>query len=132
MGGEATYSGTTYQAKLIAHVYAHMLAQSRLHWLDSVDDTPLGVSGETGGPGDDVRVEFANSGAFEVQAKHGLSGGRRLEAFVSGLVSHADQRVRASLNDCGARARDRQRLSRLRARRPRLHGLEPAPAVRRR
>jgi hypothetical protein len=79
VGGEATFSGTTYQAKVIAFVYSHVLAQMRLGWLGAADDTPLAVSGESGGPGDDIRIELGERHPpIEAQAKHGLSGGARL------------------------------------------------------
>ncbi len=83
MGGDATFSGTSYQAKLIALVYVHVLTQSRLGWLDPIDDTPVGVSGESGGPGDDIRIELSRHPAFEVQAKHGLNAGASLIEFFS-------------------------------------------------
>ncbi len=39
-----------------------------------MDDTPVGVWGESGGPGDDVRIEFGGTrGPAEVQAKFGPS-----------------------------------------------------------
>ena len=58
MGGDATFSGTTYQARVIAYAYVHVLAQMRLGWLGAVDDTPLAVSGEVKGPGDDMRISL--------------------------------------------------------------------------
>src|SRR5258707_2746265 len=84
MGGNATFSGTTYQARLIAYVYVHILAQSPLGWLGAAaDDTPLAVSGEVKGPGDDARIEFGESqSAIEVQVKHGLSGGSKLDEVI--------------------------------------------------
>ena len=84
MGGEATSSGINYQARVIAYVYAHILAQTRLGWRGLVIDTPIAVSGETRGPGDDARIEFGSSyPAIEVQAKHGLRGGANLADAVA-------------------------------------------------
>jgi tetratricopeptide (TPR) repeat protein len=75
MGGNATFSGTTYQARIIALVYVHILAEMRLGWFSPTDDTPSAVSGETGGPGDDAAVELASGPkSVEVQAKHGVAG----------------------------------------------------------
>jgi hypothetical protein len=71
MGGPAVFAGTNYQAGVIAYVFAHVLAYRRLDWLTPVDDTPSAVSAETGGPGDDVRIEFGEAQTFEVQAKAG-------------------------------------------------------------
>ncbi len=71
MGGAATTGGSHYQGSAIAVVYVHMLAQRRLGWFgDEVDDVPLAVSGETGGPGDDIRIEFGTRfGTTEAQVK---------------------------------------------------------------
>jgi tetratricopeptide (TPR) repeat protein len=55
----------------------------RLGWLNPADDTPLAVSGETDGPGDDARIEFGERHPpVEVQAKHGLSAGMKLEEVI--------------------------------------------------
>jgi len=83
VSGSGTFSGTNYQARILAHVYVHILAQARLNWLTPIDDTPVGVSGETGGPGDDMQIEFGERHpAIEVQAKHGLTGGMKLAEAV--------------------------------------------------
>lgn len=88
MGGDATFSGTTYQAKVIALVYTHVLAQIRLGWFSPADDTPIAVSGEVQGPGDDAKVEFgALLADAEVQAKHGLTGGDELSKVVERLCT---------------------------------------------
>ncbi len=90
MSGDATFAGTTYQARVIAFVYVHMLGQMRLNWVPPYDDTPIAVSGETDGPGDDARIEFRERLApLEVQAKHGLSGGAKLDEVIERLRSHA-------------------------------------------
>lgn len=86
MGGPATFAGTNYQAGVIAFVFVHMLAQRRLGWLTPLDDTPLAVSAETGGPGDDVEVEFGEAQAFEVQAKAGLTGDAALTDAIRGIA----------------------------------------------
>ena len=86
MSGHATFSGTTYQAKVIAFIYVHILAEARLRWLEPLDDTPLAVSGESGGPGDDARVEFVGpTPDIEVQAKHGFNAGEVFRDFLSNL-----------------------------------------------
>lgn len=88
MGGDATFSGTTYQARVIALVYTHVLAQMRLGWFSPADDTPVAVSGETEGPGDDAQVEFgAKLANAEIQAKHGLKGGAELRKVLERLHS---------------------------------------------
>ena len=83
MGGKATFSGTTYQAGVIALAYVHMLAMESLGWFGDIKDVPLSVAGETDGPGDDVRLNFGSlDGVAEVQAKAGLSGGKGLDAVL--------------------------------------------------
>jgi tetratricopeptide (TPR) repeat protein len=80
MAGNATFAGTSYQARVIAFIYVHLLAQMRLGWLFPFDDTPLAVSGETEGPGDDARIEFGGRHSeIEVQAKHGLTAGAEIQ-----------------------------------------------------
>ena len=80
MSGDATFSGTDYQGKIIAYVAVHVLTETKLRWLTAPDDTPIAVSGEVEGPGDDVRIEF-NPGlaSIEVQAKHGFRGQKNVE-----------------------------------------------------
>jgi tetratricopeptide (TPR) repeat protein len=74
MGGPATFSGTTYQARVMAFICCHMLADAPLGWLDG-PDVPTAVVPEVSGPGDDLWVECAvPARRFEAQAKHGLSG----------------------------------------------------------
>jgi tetratricopeptide (TPR) repeat protein len=92
MGGDATFSGTSYQARMVAFVEVHILAQLRLGWLDPVDDTPLAIWCETAGPGDDIRIEFGDRHpAVEVQAKHGMTAGARLTGVADRLRSASTQ-----------------------------------------
>lgn len=86
MGGPATVEGATYQEGVIAYVFVHALAMRRLAWIEGADDTPIAVSGETGGPGDDVRVESAAL-TFELQAKAGLTGEAALTTAVREIVA---------------------------------------------
>jgi tetratricopeptide (TPR) repeat protein len=82
VGGDATFSGTNYQASVIAFVFVHVLTETKLRWLPVADDTPSAVSGEVKGPGDDARVEFVSGAApIEIQAKHGLRPQKAIEAF---------------------------------------------------
>lgn len=71
---------------MVAFVYVHILAQNRLGWLEYFNDTPIAVSSETDGPGDDARIEFGERHpAVEAQAKHGLTGGVKLSEAVEGV-----------------------------------------------
>ena len=95
MSGSATFSGTTYQSRLIAYVYVHILAQRRLGWLGTSDDTPLAISGETDGPGDDAEIEFGERHPpIEVQAKHGLTAGAKLQEVIERLRSKSSAESR--------------------------------------
>jgi tetratricopeptide (TPR) repeat protein len=95
MGGDATFSGTTYQARVIAFAYLHILAQTRLGWFSPDDDTPAAISGETGGPGDDAMVEFGTIvPSCELQAKHGLSGGDALKEIFVRIAANSPDDIR--------------------------------------
>ena len=84
MSGSGMMLGAAYQAGVVAWLYVHMLREQRLHWFELADDRPLAVAGEVSGPGDDVRIEFsAGVPSVELQAKHGLSGKRRLREVLS-------------------------------------------------
>lgn len=75
MSGMGTFSGTDYQAAVIAYLSVHVLIGQRLGWLEFDDDTPIAVSAETGNAGDDAAVEFkAGLPTIEIQAKRGLDG----------------------------------------------------------
>lgn len=88
MSGQGTFSGTVYQQRVAAYVGVQMLAQAPLCWFGSEDDTPSAFAVETGGPGDDLSVVLLrdSSAVFEVQAKHGLSGGARLRETVETIA----------------------------------------------
>ncbi len=82
--------GAVFQARAIAYVYVHILAESRLSWFEDRDDTPLAVSAETGGAGDDIRLEIrAGLPNPEVQAKHGLSAGHEFDTEIRSAASRA-------------------------------------------
>ena len=90
MGGAATFSGTNYQARVLAFAEAHLLAQSPMGWIPDINDTPLAVSGETLGPGDDVRLEFGGGIVpVEAQVKHGFNAAGDLDGMLASLTSHS-------------------------------------------
>lgn len=75
-GGSAAERGLDFQARVGAIVMAHLLVERPLGWLDGVlDDTPLELHAETGGPGDDVRFAVKGGKQVELQAKRGLQRG---------------------------------------------------------
>lgn len=87
MGGVAPSTGIPYQAGVIAFVYVYMLARLPLEWLERELDIPIAISAETGGPGDDARVEVESGRGMELQAKRGLRADKRLLEAVDRVAS---------------------------------------------
>lgn len=80
-GGSATAGGMNFQYVVTAIAATHLARGSALGWLSGiVDDTPVAVWAETGGSGDDIRVDLRNGEIVEVQAKKGLKAGDALWA----------------------------------------------------
>jgi hypothetical protein len=78
-GGSAAERGLDFQARVCAVVMAHLLAERPLGWLEgAMDDTPLELAAETGGPGDDIRFLVKDGKQVESQAKRGLQRGADL------------------------------------------------------
>lgn len=88
VGGSAAEGGMDFQARVNAIVMAHLLSERQVRWLEGVlDDTPLVLEAETGGPGDDIRIVTKGGKLVEVQAKRGLQrGGDLWDALLS--LSH--------------------------------------------
>lgn len=62
-----------FQVRVNAIVMTHLLTERQIRWLEGVlDDTPLELEAETGGPIDDVRITAKGGRRVEVQAKRGL------------------------------------------------------------
>lgn len=79
--------GYRFQALAAAYVCVHALAEQALNWVGA-GAVPVAISTETAGPGDDLRVEYlggpGGEGVLEVQAKRGLTRGKKLwEAVLS-------------------------------------------------
>ena len=78
-GGSATGGGINFQAAVTTIAGIHISAGVRLHWLGNlVDDTPVSLSAETGGPGDDLSLEIKGGELVEIQIKKGLKKGEHL------------------------------------------------------
>ncbi|WP_037491473.1 MULTISPECIES: NACHT domain-containing protein [Sphingobium] len=76
--GAAPASGLNFQAAVTAIAAVHLLDGSPVGWLDELaHDAPLAIWAESGGPGDDVRLELA-AATVEVQAKSGLRADDKL------------------------------------------------------
>jgi hypothetical protein len=55
-GGRAASLGPRYQASAAAFVYVAIVTDTPLPWFGRFPKVPTAVSGETGGPGDDLRI----------------------------------------------------------------------------
>ena len=72
-GGAAAIGGGNFQTAVTAISYIHTLRGTPVDWIEDLTvSPPVCVSSETGGPGDDVRLELADGSIVEVQAKKGL------------------------------------------------------------
>lgn len=57
VGGSAGDGGFQFQAKIIAFVAVHILAEIALTGLErDIEGIPIAIAAETNGPGDDVRI----------------------------------------------------------------------------
>lgn len=98
MDGSAAGGGFDFQARVIAWVAVHILAQRNLDWLRlQPPPIPVAVSAETGTPGDDVVVELAESEIeLDAQAKKGLraddSFRDTIDRFADGLTEYENRR----------------------------------------
>ncbi|MUI15812.1 NTPase [Massilia dura] len=85
-GGSAAERGLDFQARVSAIVMANLLTERPIGWLEGVlDDTPLELHAETGGPGDDVRFSTKGGRHVELQAKRGLQRGDDLWCALTDL-----------------------------------------------
>ena len=84
-GGRAANAGADYHANVGAVIFASIIAESPIAWF-ARQDIPTAVSMETGGPGDDLQIEFGlapTSG--EVQAKHSIDAAAGFTALIEGI-----------------------------------------------
>src|SRR5258708_6550835 len=89
VGGSAGAGGVGFQAKIIAFVAVHILAEAPLTGLErDIEGIPIAVAAETNGPGDDIRIEFTQPVAtIELQAKKGLRVDDRFDEAISKIAS---------------------------------------------
>jgi len=102
VGGSAGDGGFQFQAKIIAFVAVHILAQTALTGRN-IEGVPVAVAAETNGPGDDIRIELILPEAVvELQAKKGLRGDARFDKTIhkiaAGLVNTAAPNVVLAVN----------------------------------
>lgn len=78
-GGSATGGGVNFQAAVTAIVEVHIAVGKTLDWLSGIThDVPVSVLAETGGPGDDIALQFEGGLRAEVQVKRGLTAGKKM------------------------------------------------------
>ncbi len=76
-GGAAAGGGFNFQAAVTAITGAHLIRGLELGWLPGAAiDIPVAVWAESGGAGDDIRLELAGGDLVEVQVKKGLRGSK--------------------------------------------------------
>lgn len=123
VGGSAGDGGFQFQAKIIAFVSVHILAETAFAGLEQdMEGIPIAVSAETNGPGDDVRIELTQPASIiELQAKKGLRVDTRFDEAIDkialGLVRDRTSNVILAVNpQTGSRIREKlpQDLHRLR------------------
>ena len=86
-GGAATGSGINYQAAVTAITYVSMARGHSLSWLSKItEDIPVTVEAETGGSGDDIRLNLKTGDLVEVQVKKGLQKGSKLWEPLLGMA----------------------------------------------
>ena len=86
-GGAAGAGGFSFQAAVSAIAYVHSLRGTPVQWTgDLTASSPVSVSCETGGPGDDISLELADGNTVEVQAKKGLRANNALWSVLGSLA----------------------------------------------
>lgn len=78
-GGSATGGGMNFQYAVTAIAEIHTIRGRPLLWLEGlVEDTPVKISAETVGPGDDLNIVYKDGSSAEIQIKKGLRDSKEL------------------------------------------------------
>jgi hypothetical protein len=88
-GGAANAAGMNFQAAATAYVCVCMLEEEPVAWLEKLcaePPVPVAVIPESGGPGDDIRIDFKGGFTAEVQVKKGLTANVRLWKTLDALA----------------------------------------------
>lgn len=95
VGGAANAGGMQFQASATAYVCVRMLMEKNVVWLEDLcAEAPIAITPESGGPGDDIRIDFKGGFTAEVQVKKGLSShGRRLWGTLDALALAIHERT---------------------------------------
>jgi hypothetical protein len=90
-GGSASGGGHDFQSNAFAFVACHALSEHPLAWFNDLNDVPVAIAMETGGAGDDLRIELLDSCHIELQVKHGLQRGADLWDALFKLIDGIEQ-----------------------------------------
>jgi len=92
--GSAAAGGFGFQADATAFFLSHMLAGQSLGGLTPLlDSPPYAVAAETGGPGDDIRIDLIDGRVIEVQVKRRLQSGQGLWEALMALAQGVHRRT---------------------------------------
>ncbi|MBF6029291.1 hypothetical protein ICY20_16205 [Pseudomonas sp. P115] len=97
-GGAANAMGMNFQAAATAYACVCMLEEEPLAWLEKLcaePPVPVAVIPESGGPGDDIRIEFKGGFVAEVQVKKGLRAAEPLWKSLDALAKAIHERTLA-------------------------------------
>lgn len=87
-GGAASGGGMNYQAAVTAIVGVHLMSGVSPAWLvNPAGDSLSAIWAESGGPGDDIRLETRSGRIIEIQTKKGLRVGPKLWGSLIALAS---------------------------------------------
>lgn len=90
-GGSAVGGGLNFQACVSAIAAVHLARGTPIGWLKDVTaDIPISLLAETGGPGDDIRLEFQDGSVAEIQAKRRIRIGAKFGESLLNLATAID------------------------------------------
>ena len=90
-GGSAAGGGLNFQACVSAIAAVHLARGTPIGWLKDVTaDIPISLLAETGGPGDDIRLEFQDGSVAEIQAKRRIRIGAKFGESLLNLATAID------------------------------------------
>lgn len=90
-GGSAAGGGLNFQACVSAIAAVHLARGTPIGWLKDVTaDIPISLLAETGGPGDDIRLEFQDGSVAEIQAKRKIRIGKKFWESLLNLATAID------------------------------------------
>lgn len=88
-GGRASSGGTQFHASAATFVYTAILAKTPLTWFGPAARVPTAISAESGGAGDDLKIQFGPALVCEVQARHQLNAAGEFVEFVGEVVARS-------------------------------------------